>query len=256
MLTYNITLNKERNVTLTCYIQPITGEDWGMEKRPVMVVLPGGGYQYCSSRESDPVAFAYLQAGYHVVILNYSVKEHSTWPNPLNDYDNTVNMLKEKAAEWHIDTERICVIGFSAGGHLAASCASIADNRPAAAILGYPCTIASTTNRFAGGTMPDACDLVHDKTCPCFIFSSANDGTVPIINSIRFTEALANHKIPFESHIYAFANHGFTTNESFINNRNWCCNRSADWVRDSVEFLKDIIGDYSPDKKLGQRCMW
>ena len=45
MLTYNITLNKERNVTLTCYIQPITGEDWGMEKRPVMVVLHGGGYQ-------------------------------------------------------------------------------------------------------------------------------------------------------------------------------------------------------------------
>ena len=87
--------------------------------------------------------------------------------------------------------------------------------------------------------------------------SQAETITVPGRNSpIRFTEALANHKIPFESHIYAFANHGFTTNESFINNRNWCCNRSADWVRDSVEFLKDIIGDYSPDKKLGQRCMW
>ncbi len=256
MLTYNITLNKDRNVTLTCYIQPITGEDWGMEKRPVMIVLPGGGYQYCSDRETDPVALAYLAAGYHVLVLRYSVKEHSVWPNPLNDYDNAVNVVKEKANEWQMDTDRICVIGFSAGGHLAACCASIAENKPAAAILGYPCILASTTNRFAGGTMPDAAEMVTESTCPCFIFSSANDGTVPIVNSIKYTEALANHNVRFESHIYAFANHGFTTNESFINNRNWCCNRSADWVRDSIEFLKDIIGDYSADKKLGHRSMW
>ncbi len=256
MLTYNMTLSKDRNVTLTCYIQPITPEDRGMEKRPVMIVLPGGGYYWCSSRESDPVAFAYLQAGYHVIILNYSIREHSVWPNPLNDYDNAVNILKEKADEWQIDTDRICVIGFSAGGHLAACCASSAENKPAAAILGYPCTLKSMVSKFGDGNMPDACELVDENTCPCFVFSSANDGTVPIQNSIMFTAALAEHKIPFESHIYAFANHGFTTNETFINNRNWCCNRSADWVRDSIEFLKDMIGDYSEDKKIGKRTQW
>ena len=68
MKTEVITLNAERNVTLTAYVQESGGEFF-FEKRPAMLVLPGGGYLYCSDREADPVAMAYLQAGYQVFIL-------------------------------------------------------------------------------------------------------------------------------------------------------------------------------------------
>ena len=66
MQIFNFILNEERDVRLTAYIQPVGGEYWGMTKRPAMIILPGGGYQYCSAREADPVAFPYLQAGYQV----------------------------------------------------------------------------------------------------------------------------------------------------------------------------------------------
>ena len=66
MKTEIITLSKERNVTLTAYIQNVKGEFRNISKRPAILILPGGGYQYCSDREADPVAMPYLKAGYQV----------------------------------------------------------------------------------------------------------------------------------------------------------------------------------------------
>lgn len=245
MEIHKITLNEATNTSLTCYIRPITDEDWGMTSRPMMIVIPGGGYQYCSEREADPVALAYLEAGFHAAVLRYSLGANAAWPNPLNDYEQAYHIIEEHAAEWQINMSAVCVVGFSAGGHLAASCATMSVCKPAAALLGYPCITAETTNGYASVPMPDVCDYVDANTCPCFIFSSANDNMVPISNSIEFMQALADNNITFESHIYAFANHGFSTCESYINNREWCCNRTADWVGDSIEFLKDVVGDYS-----------
>lgn len=121
MKTTVITLNQERNVTLTCYIQHIVSENTTVTKRPAIIVLPGGGYQYCSQRESDPAAFPYLAAGYQAFVLNYTVGENTIWSQPLDDYEQAVELIKSKAEEWEIDTSRIAVIGFSAGGHLAAA---------------------------------------------------------------------------------------------------------------------------------------
>ena len=78
-----LNLNDERNVTLTAYLQPVGGEFWGMTKRPALIILPGGGYRFCSDREADPVAFPYLRAGYQVFILRYSLNENAVWDNPL-----------------------------------------------------------------------------------------------------------------------------------------------------------------------------
>ena len=68
--TETIVLNEERNVTLTCYLQDVRRFP-NVKKRPAMLVLPGGGYTWCSDREADPVAFAYLKSGYHVFVLRY-----------------------------------------------------------------------------------------------------------------------------------------------------------------------------------------
>ena len=258
METVKIMLNDERNVSLTAYIQPVGGEFWGMTRRPAMIVLPGGGYQYCSEREADPVAFPYLQAGYQVFILRYSVNKgdekcsDAMWDNPLKDYDQAVDLIIEHADEWHVDVSRIAVIGFSAGGHLAACAATIARNKPRAAILGYP--VISSFRKW-NNSAPDPSEAVDADTCPCFVFSSRNDGTVPIQDSIDFLSALTRAGVPYETHIYSYANHGFSTCEPQLNNRDWCCNRTADWVRDSIEWLRETVGDFT-DGVLGDKKRW
>ena len=102
-----LVLNEERNVTLTAYLLEVGGEFRTIEKRPLVLVLPGGGYQFCSDREADPVAFPYLKAGYHAAVLRYSVQSHCTWPNPLEDYEQAMELIKEKAEEWKVYPENI-----------------------------------------------------------------------------------------------------------------------------------------------------
>ncbi len=247
-----LTLNEERNVTLTCCLQPVGGEYWGMSVRPAIIVLPGGGYQFCSDREADPVAFPYLATGYQVFILRYSLNENAVWPNPLSDYDLAFETIVGNSAEWHVDPERIAVIGFSAGGHLAAAAAVLAKNRPRACILGYP--VITTTIPW-NKSAPDPAELVDEKTCPCFVFASRNDGTVPIQDSLDFLNALNKFGIPFETHIYSYANHGFSTCAPAINNREWCCNRTPNWVGDSIEWLRETVGDFT-DGVLGDKKRW
>ena len=89
-------------------------------KRPVVVICPGGGYTMTSDREAEPIAMQYLAKGYHSVILRYSV-EPARYPLALLQLAKSVAFLRENAAEFHIDTNKIVIQGFSAGGHLAAS---------------------------------------------------------------------------------------------------------------------------------------
>ena len=134
MKAEKIVLNEEREVSLTAYIQEVDGE-FGFAKRPAMVVIPGGGYAICSDREADAVAMAYLKAGYQAFILRYTCTPRGKWPLPLEDYEQAMTLIEERADEWHIDMAKIAVVGFSAGGHLAACAATVAEHKPAAAVL-------------------------------------------------------------------------------------------------------------------------
>lgn len=239
-----IVLNEERNVTLTAYLEEVGGEFRGIAKRPAILVLPGGGYQMCSDREADPVAFPYLKAGYQVFILRYSVQKNAVWPTPLNDYDQAMELIKSRAEEWNLYPDKIAVIGFSAGGHLAAAAATMAENRPAAAILGY-----AVLNQDVKGCNPSAPSLigeVDDKTCPCFLFASRTDNVVPIANSIEFMQALNEQDISFESHIYSYGPHGFSTCDSCVQEASTDMSvRIPNWVEDSLGWLKEVLGDFS-----------
>ena len=92
-------------------------------KRPVVVICPGGGYAMTSDREAEPIAMQYLVRGYHAVILRYSV-EPARYPLALLQLAKSVAFLRKNAAEFHIDTNKIVLQGFSAGGHLAANLAT------------------------------------------------------------------------------------------------------------------------------------
>ena len=85
----------KRKVTFTAYLQDVKDE-FHFEKRPGMLVIPGGAYQHISRREQDSVAFAYLRAGYQVFLLSYGVKEACEWPSPLNDYEEAMALIEEK----------------------------------------------------------------------------------------------------------------------------------------------------------------
>lgn len=248
MRTETIVLNEARNVTLTAYIQE-TGEAFKyVIKRPAVLILPGGAYQYCSDREADPVAAAYLKAGYQAFILRYSVGRDAVWPNPLADYEQAMELLRQRAEEWKLYADKIAVIGFSAGGHLAAAAATMSVNRPNAAILGY--AVAGNTVKGCNPNAPDTISAVDKNTCPCFLFATRTDNVVPVMNSIHFMEALTKAGISYESHIYAYGPHGFSTCDSSIQKKDTViCARVPHWVEDSIGWLRDVLGEF------GDGCM-
>ncbi len=169
MKILTLPLRKENPfVTLTACLQeepsPFAGR-----KRPAVVVCPGGGYTFCSSREAEPVAFRFAAMGYHVFVLRYSVyaddenmpmgsavvpKPERVHPAPLVDLGSAFLTIRAHADEWGVDADRIAVCGFSAGAHNCAMYsvywnapllterlhAPAEQLRPAAAILGYAVT--------------------------------------------------------------------------------------------------------------------
>lgn len=125
-------------------------------KHPAVIICPGGGYLRISDQEAEAVALRFNANGYHVFVLAYSVGEKTKAPRPLLELGKSMLLVQSRAKEWMIDTDKIVVCGFSAGGHLCAllctqwkTAAKLLDvpekmMRPAAAVLGYPCTDVST----------------------------------------------------------------------------------------------------------------
>lgn len=156
----NIVLSKERNVTLTTYLIEDNEELHHGLKRPMIIICPGGGYFMLSKREAEPIALAYLAAGFHTAVLYYGIGEHAVMPGPVKDIASAVATVRNNANEWFIDTDNIYVSGFSAGGHVAASLGvfwnnshilpEYADNpeliKPNGLILGYPVINLKQTN--------------------------------------------------------------------------------------------------------------
>ena len=239
-----IVINEKRNVVLTAMIQDVAGEYRAITARPAVVILPGGGYSFCSDREAEPVAWAYLKAGYDAFILRYSVHDDAKWPQPLEDYEEAMQIIDSHAEEWNVLTDKIAVVGFSAGGHLAAACAAMAERRPAAAVLGYP--VVNEDIKGCNQTAPSIIPAISEKTCPCFIFATRTDNVVPIQNTIDLMNALNKYRISFESHIYSYGPHGFSTADSSIQSiETNMTPRVKNWVNDSIGWLKEMMGDFS-----------
>lgn len=251
MKTEHIVLDEKMNVTLDAYIQGTGGEYRSIIKRPAVIVIPGGGYMFCSDREADPVAFAYLAAGYDTFVLRYSLNEDATWPKPLQDYEMAYKYIEEHADEWNVNMDKIAVCGFSAGGHLAGAVATMAEHKPKAAILGYP-VLAETVDEILKGA-PYIYQKVDKNTAPCFIFGSRSDSVVNVNNLIKMQQALADNNITFEAHIYPFGPHGFSVANDAIQGKSMdFCERIPNWVEDSIGFLQDVLGKFKADQQPGQ----
>lgn len=239
--TFNLT--DDPNITLTAYIPDISEEMKNMKTKPSVLVLPGGAYKFCSDREAEPIALAYLAKGFNAFVLRYSLNEKSAFPTPLNDASKALKFIRDNAAEFYTDPQKIAVIGFSAGGHLAAALSTMSDDKPNACILGYPCILSSTSPILAS-PVESVTDYVTDKTPPTFIFAASNDGAVPIENSLSYAEALNRNGISFELHIFEDGDHGFSLGTDVVcasQEAQERCKPNTYWLDRSVQWLKKLF---------------
>ena len=108
------------------------------QKRPVIVICPGGAYCMTSDREAEAIAVRFMGMGYHAVVLRYSVAP-ARYPVALRQLAKTVALLRENSDKWHIEKNKIIVSGFSAGGHLAASLGVFWNTEAPASLPHIPC---------------------------------------------------------------------------------------------------------------------
>lgn len=228
-----IVLNKERDVTLSPYI--VTHE-----VKPTFLICPGGGYTNCDESEAIPVAKVFNRLGYNVFVLRYSVGDHYRWPFPLEDFDAAMEYMSAHTNEYYLDMSKIVAAGFSAGGHVVAAAASIAKHKPFAAVLCYGLTSRETLD-YCAADAPDACELVNESTCPCFLASSRNDWIVPIFNTTRLIERFEQYYIDYEAHIYGYALHGFSVGKEAGAEGNLFCSRVGNWVTDCLSWLDELV---------------
>ena len=233
---------------------------------PAIVICPGGGYNAISSRESAPVAEPFFAAGYNVFILHYSVKENAKGFRPLCQLAATVSHIRSHAEEFLTIPDKIAVMGFSAGGHLAASLGTLYNDpkflavygkddpiRPDAMILGYPVITAddtfsqiNTIENVSGakkGTAEyrwfDLTEHVDSTTPPTFLWHTAQDQIVPVENSLLFSMALSRHKVPYELHILPEGPHGMSvcTNEVCASYIQCFDPYNARWIQWCIQWL-------------------
>ena len=201
--------------------------------QPAVVIFPGGGYtNRCDTYEGEEVARYYNSKGFHAFVVDYRVLPHM-FPCALQDAQRAVKLIKSRAKEYMVDANRIFVLGFSAGGHLAGCVATMEDYakigdeldeispKPTGTILCYPVISADVlygsnshiyVERICGeGTTPQSISLekcVTEETTPCFVWHTCQDKVVSLANSLHFCEALKEKEIPFEYHVYPYGHHG------------------------------------------------
>jgi acetyl esterase/lipase len=235
----------ENGAELTSYVQSDSEVLSNASVRPAVLIFPGGAYQRCSDREAEPVALAYLAEGFNAFVLRYSVGPDATFEEALSDAQSALTAVRDRAADWRIDPTKIAVVGFSAGGHLAASLGTVSELKPDALVLGYPVILGSMGERMRT-PIPDAAEHVDATTPPTFLFATRDDATVPIENSLAFARALDRAGIAFEAHLYRSGAHGLSLAKPLTSDgeADWVNAPAQAWFAQSVDFLRSLWGDF------------
>ncbi len=244
--TYKIELpGSQPYAKLVTYIQDDSAEI-GIASRPLVLVCPGGGYEFTSDREAEPLALQFLAMGYHAAVLRYSVAP-AVFPMSLCELAWSVGLIREHAEEWHVNPAQIIVLGCSAGGHLVASLGVFWNRdflakalgaeggdrrqwRPDGLILCYPVITSgeyahrgsfdnligdseAEISALLGAPAVEALSLenqVSGDTPPTFLWHTYTDDCVPVENSVMFVNGMCRAKVPSELHVYPVGGHGLS----------------------------------------------
>jgi acetyl esterase/lipase len=219
-----------------------------------VLVIPGGGYEFVSvGNEGVDVADIFNDLGYAVFVLSYRLPAEG-WRNPavvpLQDAQRAMRVIRARSAPLGVNVERVAVVGFSAGGHLAAMLATAharrvyeardavdqQSARPFAAGLVYPVITMEARMTHAGsrghllGPAPSAAEVtawsaerqVDATTPPCFLAHACDDDAVPVENSLWFLDAMRSAARPVEAHLFQEGRHAFGVGRPGT--------PSADWI--------------------------
>ena len=229
-----INYTEDGRVSLALYLHQSSG------KLPAIIVLPGGAFGFLSEIEKEPVAFTFYERHFQMFVLDYSVAEYSGYPAPLEEVSWAIWQIRSHAKEWNVDTDKISLMGFSAGSSVAGMSATqwkkpglyqkigaptALDIKPNAAIIGYgACDTSGTivdnpdiTNPGVWGKIvvdrtPEL-DFLHyvDKdTSPMFIWQPENDQYVPKENQTMLANALKEAGVTYELHMFRDGFHGMS----------------------------------------------
>jgi len=216
------------------------------DKKTIVIVIPGGGYGGKADHEGAPIAKMLNGKGINAVVLDYNVYPCHKFA-PLSDVQRAIRLLRYEGYE------KVATLGFSAGGHLCCTSATMYDfdaypktdeidklsARPDAFVPCY--AVVSFDDEFThmgtrANLLRDEKDdkalvelfsnekHINEKTPPCYIWHTANDGVVPVRNSLDLAEELAKNKVYFEMHIYPDGPHGIGLAEDREDVRTWSDN--------------------------------
>ena len=256
-------ISKVSRPSLTIFLPPK-----GKASGAAVIICPGGGYTNLAfGYEGTEVAARFNRSGISAFVLKYRIPDDSTMINketgPLQDAQQALLVLRSRAAEWGIDPNRIGIMGFSAGGHLASTAGThfqknyisnpkLINLRPDFMILIYPVIsfkkpvahMGSANNLI--GKEPSTEKIneysnesqVTDITPPSFLVHAKDDEVVPYVISMLFAEALQKHHIPVEIYLYDKGGHGFGMKNK-TSNVDWM-DICIKWL-DKEHFLKNPI---------------
>lgn len=265
--------------TLTTYVSHDPPE-LNHGKRKAIVVCPGGGYHFLSDREAEPIVKVFLAAGLNVFLLRYTVGMKTEAGPGATDYAPQIEAalairhVREHAEEYNVDPSQVFIIGFSAGGHLAASSGILwnaapvqealgasADEpteigKPTAVLLSYPVFSAGewahkgSFHHLCNTKTPSEEELdrfslekhVDETSSPAFVWHTFTDKTVPVQNSLLLAEAYTKHGVPFELHIYPEGVHGLSlsTKETWSQRPTSYVPHVQSWVSLAIRYIEDF----------------
>ena len=202
--------------------------------KPALVICPGGGYEFCSIREGAPVARAFARDGIEAFVLEYDCVPVPLGTMPVRTAAAAVAWVREHAAQFHINPDRIAIGGFSAGGHLAGTLAAVWNkpewfepgtdlqvHRPNAAVLCYP--VVSAGKHAHRGSFVQLAGPERDKQQvfsleylvdsdmpPTFLWHTLDDDEVPVENTLLIEQALRRAGVPHEVHLFPHGIHGLS----------------------------------------------
>ena len=225
-------------------------------KRAAIVVCPGGGYRNLAAHEGQPFAELFAAQGIVAAVLTYHIVPHQ-FPLPYSDACRAMRIMRQRAQELNIDAGRVGLMGFSAGGHLAATVATQPElyrdpqddlaarfsARPDRVILGYPVisfqeyahrgSAEALLGKEASAQLKQFSNdqQVTARNPPAFLFHTADDAGVPVENSLRFASACSKNKVPVALHVYPHGRHGVGMALDNPDLKSWT-SLLVDWLRD------------------------
>ncbi|MCO8297424.1 alpha/beta hydrolase [Tetragenococcus halophilus] len=211
---------------------------------PGIVVVGGGSYKQLRERDTERVALQFATQAFQSFVVNYPTEEQKSYADAKQAIAEAFDYIKKHADQLKVDVNKLGIIGFSAGGQLAADYSNQADTQAKFVLLGYP-VIKPTLDEKMGVQSTDVSKLVSSNTPPTFIWGAMNDELTPFLEHIdAYTQALAQSNVPFEVHEFSTGNHGMALANKWtgVVNDGRVDHHMSRWFPLAIEWLDEMIG--------------